>query len=86
MADAHGVGVPTLANHQNATWLARPRRIVSQSPAAAEVEKAVETKEAAEPKEADEIEDVFADWNDGAPALETLIEYVEAVTGILTLI
>ena len=30
LADAHGVGVPTLANHQNAKWLTRPRRIVSQ--------------------------------------------------------
>ncbi len=27
-----------------------------------------------------EYEDVFADWNDGAPALDVLVDYVEAVT------
>ena len=32
------------------------------------------------PGETSEEEDIFADWNDGAPALEALIEYVEAVT------
>jgi len=31
-------------------------------------------------KEAETTEQIFADWNDGAPALGTLIDYVEAVT------
>lgn len=30
--------------------------------------------------EAYETEDIFAQWNEGAPALQTLIDYVEAVT------
>ena len=32
------------------------------------------------PGETSEEEDIFADWNDGAPALGALIDYVEAVT------
>ena len=31
-------------------------------------------------EEATETEEIFADWNDGAPALGALIDYVEAVT------
>ena len=32
------------------------------------------------PAAAEETEEGFSDWNEGAPALQTLIEYVEAVT------
>ena len=32
------------------------------------------------PATAEQEEDIFADWNKDAPALKTLIEYVEAVT------
>ena len=43
-------------------------------------EAAEEPETEAEPEAAEEIEDVFADWNKDAPALKTLIEYVDAVT------
>ncbi|MDO4991264.1 MAG: haloacid dehalogenase-like hydrolase, partial [Eubacteriales bacterium] len=38
------------------------------------------TDESTDPGEEEADEDVFADWNEDAPALNTLIEYVEAVT------
>ena len=41
---------------------------------------AVGTAFAEETPEAYEEEEIFADWNDGAPALGALIDYVEAVT------
>ncbi len=41
---------------------------------------AEEPETEAEEEAAEETEDVFADWNKDAPALKTLIEYVEAVT------
>ena len=47
------------------------------APAAFAEAEAAETPEG-EAKE--EYEDIFADWNDGAPALTELIDYVEAVT------
>ena len=37
-------------------------------------------KASAEGELAEETEEIFADWNDGAPALGALIEYMEAIT------
>ena len=37
-------------------------------------------KASAEGEVAEETEEIFADWNDGAPALGALIEYMEAIT------
>ncbi len=57
-----------------------------EAPAEATAEEAVEdaAEEAADDAEEAEgqyeYEEIFADWNEGAPALETLIDYVEDVT------
>ena len=55
----------------------------ASDPAGEKIEEAAPAEEKADPAEdAEEValEDVFADWNEGAPALSKLVEYVEAVT------
>ena len=61
-------------------------RIAAETPAPAEAAEAAAPAESAAPIESaaasedTTTEEIFADWNDGAPALGALIDYVEAVT------
>ncbi len=54
--------------------------VAEPSEAATEAVEAATEAVTEDPEEGYEYEDRFADWNEGAPALDALIDYVEAVT------
>ena len=93
-AAASGAAQSTSAAAQESTAAAQESTAAAETPAAGNeaasettaaetpaAESAAETEAAAEDTAAAaETEEVFAQWNEDAPALQTLIEYVEKVT------